>query len=346
YFYIDSTPTHSYMKALYKYPQRAFPYRQLVDENGRRTRRDREFELLDTGIFSESRYFDVQIEYAKVSPNDILIRLRIDNRGPEPWPLHVLPSIWFRNGWSWGRKGEGYWPKPSMRLLDPRHIACEHQSLGRFTLEAISPPDRFLFTENETNFERLFGSPNASPYVKDAFHRYVVNGDRSAVNPDHTGTKAAAYYRTTLPAGGGMEWRFRLSGKGEGLNIDFDGVFRERILEADLFYGFEGAAPIQLRIAREASSNGSRATLPSLPRPRNAGTAATASGFTFTTATCSPCRTTGNFPGTPRGITRSTWLPLPRSTRITRKNSLCSCCASGTCTPTGRSRPTNLLSMT
>ncbi|MDQ1474392.1 MAG: hypothetical protein QOJ99_5872, partial [Bryobacterales bacterium] len=113
YFYLDSTPTHSYMKALYKYPQRAYPYEQLLQENRNRSREDREFELHDTGIFAENRYFDVQVEYAKASENDILIRLRIDNRGPEPWTLHVLPTLWFRNGWSWGRSGEGYWCKPS-----------------------------------------------------------------------------------------------------------------------------------------------------------------------------------------------------------------------------------------
>ncbi|HWD99579.1 MAG TPA: hypothetical protein VG345_11095, partial [Bryobacteraceae bacterium] len=114
YFYLDSTPTHSYMKALYKYPQREFPYAQLVEENRRRTKEQPEFDLLDTGIFSESRYFDVQVEYAKAGPNDILIRIRIDNRGPEPWLLHALPTIWFRNTWSWGRTGEGYWPRPSI----------------------------------------------------------------------------------------------------------------------------------------------------------------------------------------------------------------------------------------
>src|SRR5258708_829115 len=121
YFYLDSTPTHSYMKALYKYPQRPYPYQWLVEENARRHRGDREFELMDTGIFDENRYFDVQVEYAKNSPNDILIRLRIDNRGPQEWTLHVLPTLWFRNGWSWGRTGEGYWPKPSLKRVDETH---------------------------------------------------------------------------------------------------------------------------------------------------------------------------------------------------------------------------------
>ena len=252
YFYLDSTPTHSYMKALYKYPQRAFPYRRLVDENGRRTRNDREFELIDTGIFAESRYFDVMVEYAKASADDILIRIRIDNRGPEPWTLHVLPTLWFRNGWSWGRTGEGYWPKPSLRQTDATHIACERETLGKFVFEAIAPPDRFLFTENETNFERLFNTPNAGPYVKDAFHGYVIHGDGAAVNPENAGTKAAAYHRAEIAAGGRMELRYRLRAADVPEAVDFDAVFAERILEADLFYGFDGEAPIELRIARDA----------------------------------------------------------------------------------------------
>ncbi|HZL55506.1 MAG TPA: glucosidase [Bryobacteraceae bacterium] len=252
YFYLDSTPTHSYMKALYKYPQRAYPYEQLLRENKRRSRHDREFELLDTGVFAESRYFDIQVEYAKASPNDVLIRLRIDNRGPEAWTLHVLPTVWFRNGWSWGRTGEGYWPKPSVRSVDDTHLACEQQTLGKFTFEALTKPDQFLFTENETNSERLFNAPNAGPYVKDAFHRYVVGGEAGAVNPAGEGTKAAAYYRVEIPSGGGIEYRFRLCAEGEPEAIDFDGILGERILEADLFYGIGENAPYQLQVARNA----------------------------------------------------------------------------------------------
>ena len=256
YFFLESTPTHSYMKGLYKYPQRPFPYQWLVEENARRTREDREFELLDTGIFHESRYFDVQSEYAKVSPNDILIRIRIDNRGPQDWTLHVLPTLWFRNGWSWGRKGEGYWPKPSIKQVSPTELECEHESLGKFTFEALQGPDEFLFTDNETNTERLYGLHNSNPYVKDAFDRYVVHGEHGAVNPAKTGTKTAAYYRVEIRAGGHIELRFRLSGEGEKPPIDFDAVFTERILETDLFYGFdpESAAcvPEELKIARQA----------------------------------------------------------------------------------------------
>jgi len=259
YFYLESTPTHSYAKALYKYPQREYPYQQLVEENRRRGKHDREFELVDTGIFSEGRYFDVQVEYAKASPNDILIKLRVDNRGPQAWTLHLLPTIWFRNGWSWGRKGEGYWPKPSMRAVDDTHIACEQESLGKFTFEALTKPDEFLFTENETNFAHVFRTPNASPYVKDAFHRYVVNGEFEAVNPSRTGTKAAAYYRAEIAAGTGIEMRFRLSANDESDPIDFDAVFHERMVESNLFYGFgeevPAEVPVEFQIAREAYSS-------------------------------------------------------------------------------------------
>ena len=255
YFFLDSTPTHSYMKALYKYPQRPYPYERLVEENRRRTRRDREFELIDTGIFSESRYFDIVAEYAKVSPNDILIRLRISNRGPEPWTIHLLPTVWYRNGWSWGRTGEGYWPKPSIRQTGDTTLACEQQTLGAFTFEALTKPDRFLFTDNETNNELLYGSPNAGPYVKDAFHRYVIQGEAGAVNPANIGTKAAAYYRVEIPVGQTVEYRFRLTAPDEHCAVDFETAFAERILEADLFYGTGDEAPQELRTARQANAS-------------------------------------------------------------------------------------------
>src|SRR3984885_5137086 len=150
YFYVDGAPTHSYMKAVYKYPQRAFPYQQLLDENSRRGKQDPEYELLDTGIFNDGRYFDVSMEYAKASPNDILIRLRIDNRGPEPWTLHVLPTLWFWNAWSWGRTGEGYWSKPSIVADGDTAFVADHESLGRFRLDMSAEPasPELLFTEN------------------------------------------------------------------------------------------------------------------------------------------------------------------------------------------------------
>jgi hypothetical protein len=252
YFYVDATPTHSYMRAVYKYPQKAFPYQLLRDENRSRGKQDLEYELLDTGIFNEGRYFDVSMEYAKVSPNDILIRLRIDNRGPEAWPLHVLPTLWFRNAWSWGRTGEGYWPKPTIRLVDETHVECQQETLGRYKFEAMVKPEQFLFTENETNHERLFQTPNRTPYVKDAFHRFVVQGESAAVNPAQTGTKVAPYYRQEIPPGNGIELRFRLSAERESGPVDFDAVFAQRIQETNLFYEVDESSPAGLQIARQA----------------------------------------------------------------------------------------------
>jgi hypothetical protein len=252
YFYVDSSPTHSYMKGVYKYPQRAFPYQQLVEENLWRSNRDREYELIDTGAFNDSRYFDVSVEYAKASPDDILIRIRIDNRGSEPWTLHVLPTIWFRNAWSWGRTAEGYWPEPAIRQIDGTHLSCEQVSLGKLQFEAITEPQQFLFTGNETNFEKLFQVPNPKPYVKDAFHRYVVDREQEAINPQQTGTKAAAYYREEIPAGKGIELRFRLRAENEGGEVAFDDVFAQRIQETNLFYGVDENAPVALQIARQA----------------------------------------------------------------------------------------------
>jgi hypothetical protein len=198
--YLDSTPTHSYMRALYKYPQAEFPYQRLVDENARRSKLEREFELEDTGIFNEGRYFDVMAEYAKAAPDDVLIRLTLANRGPEPARLHVLPTVWFRNTWVWGCTHEGCTLKPRMSLLDDHLLTAQHETLRtfRFAIDTIAP---WLFTENETNNERLFGSPNLSPYVKDAFHEAVVHGRQEAVNPKEYGTKAAPHYVLEIPPG-------------------------------------------------------------------------------------------------------------------------------------------------
>ena len=188
YFYIDSTPTHSYMKYLYKYPQREFPYLNLLQTNQSRSRSDLEYELLDTGIFDDDRYFDVFVEYAKEGPDDLLIRITVHNRGPEMAPLRVLPSLWFRNTWSWGENCE----KPSLREAGPGVIEASHPELGRYRLNCGGTPE-LLFTENETNAQRLWAQPNASPYVKDAFHAYIISGQSGAVNPARTGTKAAAH---------------------------------------------------------------------------------------------------------------------------------------------------------
>ncbi len=244
YFYLDSTPTHSYMKALYKYPLEEYPYARLVEENRRRGVAESEFELVDTGVFEGNHYVDVFAEYAKASPNDILIRITIENRSSEAAVVHALPQLWYRNTWSWGHTSEGYWPKPSLSRIGETGIVGDHETLGRFHF-AVGPASdgtapRLLFTENETNAERLFGSANPSPYVKDAFHEYLVHGKRSAVNPEAHGTKAAAHYSLRLPAGGRVLLRLRLYSDDEApsqpLGPDFERVFEQRLSEADQFY--------------------------------------------------------------------------------------------------------------
>ena len=218
YFYLDSTPSHSWMRMLYKYPQAAYPYAELVAENARRSKEDPEYELLDTGIFDDDRYFDVFVEYAKAGANDILIRIRAINRGPDPAPLHLLPTLWFRNTWAWGDD----LARPTLtvgriaRADAPPLVAIRaaHAVLGDYTL-ACAPYDgaapTLLFTENDTNVQRLFGAPNPTPYVKDAFHTYVVAGDAAAVNPAQTGTKAAAHYQLILAPGSEAAIHLRLS---------------------------------------------------------------------------------------------------------------------------------------
>jgi hypothetical protein len=252
YFYLDSTPTHSYMKALYKYPQGGFPYQQLAAENRRRGRSGREFELPDTGVFDSNRYFDVFAEYAKAAPDDILIRVTAVNRGPEKAPLHLLPTLWFRNTWSWGRTGEGFWPRPEIRRGE-KGVVAAHASLGRFRLECEGAGE-WLFTENETNAERLFGAQNRSRYVKDAFHERVAGGNTDAVNPELTGSKAAAWFRFEVPAGEAVTVRLRLVPDGEHEPADAERVFAERIREADEFYaGIIGCkGPDERRVARQA----------------------------------------------------------------------------------------------
>ena len=244
YFYLDSTPTHSYMKALYKYPQAEFPYGWLLDENRRRTRLDPEFELADTGVFDEDRYFDVFAEYAKADPDDILIRITAANRGPEAATLHLLPTLWYRNTWIWGSRQEGYGITPNIQAAGPAAVQGDHAGFGRHTLLAGPGPDgtspAWLFTENDTNTRRLFGVDNRTPYVKDAFHDYVVHGRTGAVNPRRVGTKVAALYRLEIPAGGEVAIRLRLAARAltadTGLGAEFDRVLLERRREADEFY--------------------------------------------------------------------------------------------------------------
>jgi len=242
YFYLDSTPTHSYMKYLYKYPQRAYPYEDIIATNKRHTRNDFEYELIDTGIFDDDRYFDVFIEYAKVATEDILIRITIHNRGPEDTSLHLLPTLWYRNTWSWMPGGI----KPVM--ADSSKSGCPtvhaaHLNLGNYYLHC-DDADQLLFTENETNNERIFGARNMSPYVKDGINNYLVRQQASAINPERRGTKAAAHYFLTVPAHGCSVSCLRLS------NIEpvsplksasFDGKSFDQFIEcrrqeADAFY--------------------------------------------------------------------------------------------------------------
>jgi len=249
YYYLDGTPTHSYMQGLYKYPQAPFPYRQLVEENARRDRSAPELELTDTGVFDEHRYFDVFVEYAKASPDDLHVRVRVINRGPEAARLTVLPTLWFRNTWSWGRTGEDYGPRPRILQVAPGVARAEHSDLGAY-LFAAEPlpggaPPTLLFTENETNFARVFGlappSDSAHRFFKDAFHEHVVGGANQAVNPALEGTKVAAHYQLDVPPSGEVVLKLRLvsvteARPMEGACADSDPVFAARKAEADEFY--------------------------------------------------------------------------------------------------------------
>lgn len=255
YFYLDSAPSHAYMKALYKYPQSEFPYEELREENRKRSLQELEYELNDTGIFGDDRYFDVQAEYAKAHPNDILIRLTVTNRGPDAAPLHLLPTLWYRNTWSTGRQGEDYWPEPKIVQNSPGHLITDQASLGRFHFliedrQQDLPPT--LFTNNETNFDRLYGNPNKSPFVKDAFHRFVVDGEKAAVNPALTGTKTAPHFQWSIKPGESKivylrllsDQQYQLAVKENRIDpdsqnsvgTDFDATINLRIKETDSYY--------------------------------------------------------------------------------------------------------------
>ncbi|MDT7041711.1 MGH1-like glycoside hydrolase domain-containing protein [Candidatus Nitronereus thalassa] len=238
YFYLDSTPTHSYMKFLYKYPQAPFPYSQLVEENQRRDRQQPEYELSDTGIFNEHRYFDVFIEYAKSTPEDILIKVTAYNRGAVAAPLVLLPTLWFRNTWSWQRSAAK--PNISLETHSPsgQAIRAEHSHYGQRWLLYEDTP-QLLFTENETNLERIWGQPNPTPFVKDSFHNYLIHQKSDCINPNLTGTKAAGHYHRTIPAGESVTIRLRLTDQPPGehpFGTGFDRIMETRIAEADEFY--------------------------------------------------------------------------------------------------------------
>src|SRR5438093_5049042 len=238
YFYLDSTPTHSYMKCLYKYPQAEFPYGRLAQENRQRGKRDLEFELIDTGVFDDNRYFDVFIEYAKAGADDILVRIEAINRGPEPAELHLLPTLWFRNTWSWGLDER----KPRLRRDDSVEIAtikADHYYYGSRWLYCEGSP-QLLFTENETNKSKLFNSENESPYVKDGINDYIVHGVKAAVNSAASGTKGSAHYRATLAPGASFSTWLRLTNvspsSGQPLDGNFQRTLHDRRTEADEFY--------------------------------------------------------------------------------------------------------------
>jgi hypothetical protein len=249
YYYLDSTPTHSYMKMLYKYPHGEFPYTDLVETNRRRGKLDPEYELIDTGIFDENRYFDVFVEYAKAGPRDILVRITAVNRGPDPADLHLLPTLWFRNTWDWNANQDESRPvlyQPDARPGERNEvIIAERRGLGRYALYCEGQPD-LLFTENETNLERLYGTPNPSPYVKDGINNAIVYGQTQALNPHRRGTKASAHYRATIAPGEQVTIRLRLaltpstdtqpSLPSKQAFEDFDELFAQRLAEADEFY--------------------------------------------------------------------------------------------------------------
>src|SRR6266567_4265797 len=238
YYFLDNTPTHSYMKALYKYPQSAFPYTDLVATNRNRGRYELEYELMDTGIFAENRSFDVTMEYAKVNPLDILVRVSATNRGPEAATLHLLPTLWFRNTWAWGTDSR----RPELRAVEQagnenvRLVHAQHHALGEYWLACQGTPE-LLFTENESNSQRLWGSENRTPYVKDGIHEAVVGGARDKVNPAGTGTKVAAQYSLSIEPGATQTLLLRLSPNRQ--SDPFTGaaeVFATRVAEANEFY--------------------------------------------------------------------------------------------------------------
>ena len=252
YFYTDSTPTHSYMRFLYKYPQRAYPYGDLVEQNRIRGRSAPEYELIDTGVFEGNRYFDVEIDYAKAHAEDILIRMRVTNRGTEAASIHLLPTVWFRNTWSWSQSEV----KPLLRSAadGSRSIVLDEPKYGRRWLHYEGEPT-LLFTENETNTERVFGFDSGSRYVKDAFHRYLIDEAHDAVNPERIGTKAAALYRLDVPAAGTATLRLRLNDRpptteDASLTEPFDAIFDQRQREADEFY----ATTVPSHLSRDAQN--------------------------------------------------------------------------------------------
>lgn len=385
FYFLDCTPTYSYCKALYKYPQARYPYEQILEESRRRGRLEPEYEIGDTGIFDQDRYFDAQVEYAKAGPDDILIRIQVANRAAGAARLHILPTLWFRNTWSWGRTGDEYPPRPRLRRAGPAAIEAVHPTLGRFVLTAATdpagPPDEALFTENETNGERLFGAPSGDPFVKDAFHDYLIGGRTSAVNPAHEGTKAAFHYRLEIPAGGETTLRLRLRGDGgpggsrpspaarrPGAATRRPSAATRRPISIRSCFSAAARPTPSTRTFSPTRSTPNRGWSRASPMPVSSGpgsstptwcgsgwrgirgrsrlrpggrTVATVTGPTCTTAMSSRCPTPGNIHGTRPGTSGFTCSRWRGWTRISPRRNSCSFCGSGTCTRTARSLPTN-----
>ncbi|QYK49605.1 MAG: glucosidase [Phycisphaeraceae bacterium] len=261
YFYTDSSPTHSYCSAVYKYPQAEYPYQRLIDENRARSREEPEFNIEDSGVFDESRYFDVKIEYAKDSPNSMLIRVVATNRGPDPAPIWLIPQLWFRNTWAWGPTSDGDPVRPTLRGEGSDQVVADHPELGmyRWVIEGPSEP-RMMFTENDTNMRRVFGVSDAGGYAKDAFHEHVVSGRADVINPERVGTKAGAMFQRVLAAGESVTIKMRLFDESErtptpGLGEDFESTFARRIAECDAYYAsrvWQGQTPEDALVVRQA----------------------------------------------------------------------------------------------
>lgn len=265
YYYLDGTPTHSYARGLYKYPQQEFPYRQLVEENARRSREELEYELIDTGIFDNDEYFDIGVEYAKAAPEDILIRITVSNRASKAATLHLLPTFWFRNTWTHPNIYEENEHRPSLAAIDHDTLLAEHQTLGKYYISAAPGPrgarPRWLFTENETNTGRMTNPPVMKPGCKDAFHLYLVQGMKRAIHQQPKGTKAAAHYLLNVPANGQVEIRLRLSeishAPREPFDEKFEAIFERRIAETDAYYQLKFEPSLnddERRICRQAAA--------------------------------------------------------------------------------------------
>ena len=342
WWYLDSVPSHAWNRWRYHYPQRAFPYNDLVAVNGSRGRTEPEYELMDTGVFDDDRYWIVEVHYAKAGPDDILMSIEVTNAGPDAATLHVLPTAWFRNTWSW----ELGTPRPLLSAGDGT-VSIQHPFGGELQLLAGAGPDGAapvpLFCENETNVARLFGAAPVTPYPKDGINDHVINGAAS-VNPDRRGTKCAFWYQVTLAPGATAELRLRLRRANAGpepsaaLGADFDRVVALRRAEADEFYASltpSGASDDEAMVMRQAFGgllwgkqfyyydvsrwlDGDPAQPPPPPAAR---AAATAGGAASTPSTSCRCRTSGSIPGSRRGTSRSTAWPWLTSTRRSRSTS-------------------------